>query len=161
MSILASYLGTAFGTRRSRLDDNGATVKMTLAEQALENWVVASWLASHPEDARKDSGLAAMCPPAKARRRKSRGFRDIDYRLDSGPGRVLDDDFMRRLARAYRAAVARGESPNVAIAQSLGYPVARDKDGKPRQQGLRTVQSWVYEARKRGYLPPARKGAAG
>jgi hypothetical protein len=61
----------------------------------------------------------------------------------------LSEEFLRELSRAYRAAVVRGEAPNVAIAEGTGAPV-------------RTVQRWVYEARKRGIMPPARaKGARG
>jgi hypothetical protein len=73
---------------------------------------------------------------------------DDEFRLTECPD-ALTDEFLQRLARAYRAAVVRGEAPNVAIAEGTGAPV-------------RTVQRWVYEARKRGIMPPARaRGARG
>ena len=120
-----------------------------------DDWVAASY-----REAVEGTG------PSKAKRpRAPRGLRDIDFRLsadDMPTGGRLDDSFMRRLARAYAAAVARGESPNMTIAQDVGYPMTKDAaTGKAKQEGLRTVQSWVYQARRRDYLPPARKGAAG
>ena len=73
-----------------------------------------------------------------------------DYRLDSGPGSDgLTDGFLARVSRAYAAAVARGESPNKII--------AADVFASPR-----SVERWVYEARRRGVMPPARgRGARG
>jgi hypothetical protein len=155
LSILASHLGTQYGRDRSRLVD-GQVVRGTHADRAARDWIAASWFASLGDGAREERGLAGMGVPVKRKRKRSQQI-DDQYRLTAMPeGGRLDDDFMARLARAYMAAVARGEAPNVTIARDVGFPV-RDE----RQQGVRTVQSWVYQARKRGFLPPARKGAAG
>lgn len=59
----------------------------------------------------------------------------------------LTDAFLHDVAVAYRAAVSQGRTdPAVAIAElpSVTY-------------GVRTVHSWIYKARKRGLLPPARR----
>jgi hypothetical protein len=170
LGILASHIGYVPGgpdheaRMRARHRVDGQQVERTWMDLAAEDWVVGSYLASFHEDVRAANGLGALRPPTKRKRRKPRGFADIDYRLkpEDMPSRGrLDDAFMRQLARAYTAAVARGESPNVTIAHDIGYPIGPGENGKPVQHGVRTVQSWVYQARKRGYLPPARKGAAG
>jgi hypothetical protein len=61
--------------------------------------------------------------------------------------RLLGDDFLREVARAYREAKQAG-SPSVidAVATRLG-PVAYS-----------SAQRWVAAARKREFLPPARRG---
>ncbi|MFD5862605.1 hypothetical protein [Streptomyces chartreusis] len=60
----------------------------------------------------------------------------------------LTDDFLNDVADAYRWVTETGNSPAPAIAEIAEVPV-------------RTVHRWVYEARKRGILPPARAGRAG
>lgn len=151
LRVLASHLGRV-PNRARRLDSSRE--ELSWAETAMQDWVAASYLATLDEHVRRDRGLDAMRPPEKIERRKrssggNRGQADAAFRLTSGPsGGRLDEDFMRDLARAYRAAIARGESPNKAIARDSGYE-------------RRTVESWVYRARRRGFLPPARKGAAG
>lgn len=80
--------------------------------------------------------------------RKRRVAIDTTARL-SPPTAGLTDEFLEQVARAYRAAVARGERPNKSLAEQVG-------DG-----GGRTVERWVYLARKRGFLPPGRPGRAG
>ncbi|MGW5427928.1 hypothetical protein ACWET9_12010 [Streptomyces sp. NPDC004059] len=62
-------------------------------------------------------------------------------------GRITDD-FLQDVADAYRWYADRDQAPAPAIAELSGTPV-------------RTVHRWVYEARKRGILPPARAGRAG
>jgi hypothetical protein len=72
-----------------------------------------------------------------------------EYRLTEGPGADgLSDAFLERVAKAYRAAVARGDRPNREIAASSGH-------------GIRTVESWVAKARTRNILSKGRKGVAG
>lgn len=68
-------------------------------------------------------------------------------RLHSSDGR-LTDDFLQDVADVYRWATATKRSPAPAIAEIAEVPV-------------RTAQRWVYEARKRDILPPARTGRAG
>lgn len=57
----------------------------------------------------------------------------------------LDDDFFRLVADAYRGAVANGLHPGKTLADESDTP-----------QG--TVNRWIAEARRRGYLGPARPG---
>ncbi len=60
----------------------------------------------------------------------------------------LTDDFLKDVADVYRWATDVKQPPGPAIAELADVPV-------------RTVHRWVYEARKRGILPPARSGRAG
>jgi transposase len=60
----------------------------------------------------------------------------------------LTDKFLSDIARAYAAAVARREPPNKTIAADAAVPI-------------RTVERWVYTARKRGIMAPTRKGSRG
>jgi hypothetical protein len=61
------------------------------------------------------------------------------------PGRRLDDDWYVRVGATYIAAKDRGLKPRTAIAELAG--VSTDVAGR-----------WIYEARKRGHLPPTRPG---
>ncbi len=76
----------------------------------------------------------------------SHGQRTVDSRsrvtLQPPVDVVLTDGFLQDVARAYQNAVAHGERPNVALANQSGHP-------------KRTIERWVYQARKRGLLPPA------
>lgn len=55
--------------------------------------------------------------------------------------RKIDDAFLADITRQYREHVAAGTMPAPAIAAAENVPV-------------RTVHRWIYEARKRGMLPP-------
>lgn len=61
------------------------------------------------------------------------------------PGRRLDDDWYVKVGATYIAAKDRGLKPRTAIAELAG--VSTDVAGR-----------WIYEARKRGHLPPTRPG---
>jgi hypothetical protein len=63
--------------------------------------------------------------------------------VEPGPG----DEFYAEVARAYGEAAVVSASPATAVANANG--VCRDK-----------VYGWVKEARRRGLMPAARKGAA-
>ena len=71
-------------------------------------------------------------------------------RLARRPGRAgHPDEHYQRVAERYVALRARGvTNPTKTIADE-------------RHQARSTVAGWVHEARKRGYLPPARPGRAG
>ncbi|MFG3300990.1 hypothetical protein [Micromonospora chersina] len=58
------------------------------------------------------------------------------------------DAFYRQVAEAYSAAVSKSRKVAPVLAEQAGVPVP-------------TVHRWVAEARRRGFLPPARKGRAG
>jgi hypothetical protein len=138
LSTLASYFRTTF-----------VNFNEPLAEG---NWVVgclASQLIPPGEErATTEHGLPVMRVPHARRQWKGVREADVSFRLTSGPTEGLTDEFLHDVARAYAAAVARGEPPNVAIHEQTGYPV-------------KTAQRWVYTARLRGIMPRGRKGAAG
>lgn len=77
-------------------------------------------------------------------RRRSRKSTETAARLQP-PTAGLTDEFLQRVAHAYTAAVARGERPNKSLAEQTQTP-------------QRTVERWVYLARKKGLLPPTRRG---
>jgi hypothetical protein len=60
----------------------------------------------------------------------------------------LTDQFLEDVARAYQSATSRGLRPNVALAEQAQAP-------------KRTVEKWVYLARKKGLLPATRPGRVG
>jgi hypothetical protein len=58
------------------------------------------------------------------------------------------EEFYRLVSRAYAEYAAETKAPAREMAEEAGVPVT-------------TVHRWVREARRRGFLPPARKGRAG
>jgi len=60
----------------------------------------------------------------------------------------LTEDFFKAMADVYLWVTAAGRHPAPVIAEMVGVPVRR-------------VHRWIYEARKRGLLPPAMPGRAG
>lgn len=65
----------------------------------------------------------------------------------SRPVDGITDDFLRQVARAYSFAAREGR-PAPTLAEQAGVPV-------------QTVRRWIYQARKRGIIPPGRPGVAG
>lgn len=73
--------------------------------------------------------------------------------LSTPPGGRYSDDWFRHLAKSYNWAwrqwrTGQGPAPSDALAKQAGVSV-------------RTVHSWVYRARREGYLPKAQQGQAG
>jgi hypothetical protein len=102
---------------------------------------IQSMLAGHINDDVPAGMLSAPPPgswghPAELVRR---------HQLERPARRRLDDSFYRDVASAYQSAVAFGYHPRKAIVADTGAADA-------------TVASWVMEARRRGYLPPAEPG---
>lgn len=62
--------------------------------------------------------------------------------LEYKSGQRLTDEFLRSVGAAYEAALTRGEPPAKAISDATG---AEQK----------TVQSWLYQGRRRGVIAPA------
>lgn len=58
------------------------------------------------------------------------------------------DAFYRRVAEAYADLSAKSGRPAVEIAEIAGVPIS-------------TAHRWIKEARRRGHLPPGRRGKAG
>jgi hypothetical protein len=78
---------------------------------------------------------------AKAHRRKPR--KPLRRPDGSNP-----DAFYRKVAEAYRDALLDTSKVAVVLAKEADVPVG-------------TVHRWILEARRRGFLPPARQGRAG
>ncbi len=75
---------------------------------------------------------------------------DSPFQLSpTSPEGGLTDAFLRDVAAAYRDAVARGLRPNKALAEQTQH------------YSQRTVEKWVYLARKKGLLEPTRPGSVG
>lgn len=89
----------------------------------------------------RDSGLPQ---PEKVHPKPSGNMREVPPL--NAPESGMTDEWLRHLAAAYTAAVRRGEPPAKSLAKQAGVPV-------------RTVHSWVYRARKRGYMAPGKRGA--
>lgn len=118
LGLLASHYGTSWGSQAN-------------------HWVAESWRAQYP-----DSGVERPARPRRRRRATSPRREPL-----TAPTR-LDDDFLRRVADAYRDVAADGRWPAVVLADEAG--VSRS-----------TVRRWVLEARKRGHLPPGSQGKVG
>lgn len=101
-----------------------------------KHWVADAWRAQYP-----NSGVP-QAPMPRPRRREPA---EQEIQL-AAPEDGLTDTFLTDLARAYDQAVRQRTPPATAIAEATGFP-------------RRTVESWIYKARKRGLMPPAaRKG---
>lgn len=148
LATMASAYATSYGgspmppSLREQYDALG------IPDQVRVDWLAMAYVASMDPEAREALGYGDLVRPE--RHQPARAARsDRAYRLTTGPGPDgLSDAFLRRVARAYAAALRRGERPNVAMASDSGYSV-------------KTVQRWVYLARQRGIMPKGRKGAAG
>lgn len=133
LSTLASYFRSGFAN---------------WDRQVGQNWVAASFAAQVDRGVAERLGI----PKVPRLRRQSRRWQVADgddFRLPAGgPTDGLTDDFLRDVARAYAAAVSRGERPNQAMAEQTGYP-------------RRSVERWVYTTRLRGMMPRGRRGKVG
>ena len=96
-----------------------------------------------------DPDIVEQLDEAFPKRRPRKPAVDTEARLQRPVGGRLDEDFLRQVAAAYTAAVARGDKPNQVLAQQVEH------------DSTRTVERWVYLARKQGLLPKARPGAVG
>lgn len=76
---------------------------------------------------------------------KTRGRRRRPLRRPDGTN---PERFYKQVAEAYSEAVLATSKPAKVMAEEAGVPVG-------------TVHRWIREARRRGYLPPARQGRAG
>jgi hypothetical protein len=72
----------------------------------------------------------------------------VHVRALEAPERPIPDEFYEELAKVYEGFVGNKVAPAPAIAQGARVSV-------------RTVHGWISEARRRGHLPPARRGRAG
>jgi hypothetical protein len=115
-------------------------------EQAITDWVELSQLAQLAP-LFKQEGLPEIRQSSEPSRRRRRLQAEPEPIILAHPVNGLTDAFLQDVAAAHRAALGQGRTdPAVAIAEALGEGAQ-----------VRTVHSWIYKARKRGFLPPARK----
>jgi hypothetical protein len=75
----------------------------------------------------------------------------VDRARLTRPARGMNpDDFYKQVAAAYREYALQSRSPAMQIAAEAGADVP-----------VTTAHRWIREARRRGFLPPIRKGAVG
>ncbi len=125
------YRGRHCPTCSAPLKRDEIRAKSAGREEAITDWVVLERMAR----------LGKIPQPKMPRERSAEDAEPI--RL-SAPEHGLTDEFLVDVARAYRAAVEQRLSPAKALAEVAGVE-------------RRTVESWVYKARKRGLMAPAVK----
>jgi hypothetical protein len=81
-------------------------------------------------------------------RATAKAYRPEPHKPLSRPNGSDPDAFYREVAEAYRDVVQDHRNVAVVLAEEANVPVG-------------TVHRWIMEARRRGFLPPARKGRAG
>lgn len=91
------------------------------------------------------SELRERAQRVKAAAAKKRARRRKPLRRPDGTN---PERFYQQVAAAYSEAVLATSKPAKVLAEEAGVPVG-------------TVHRWIREARRRGYLPPARQGRAG
>lgn len=117
MSVLASHYGHTFGSRAT------------------------GWVA----DAHRSQIPGSGVKPAKRVEKRPGPDDDEPPPLHAPNGGRLTNEFLDQVARAYRAAVRRGEWPAPAIAAQAGVSV-------------HAARKWIYTARKRGIMESGRQG---
>lgn len=153
LSTLASYFSTSFGNYERQIRD-GDWVVASFASQRIPEGTDRAVLEGKGLHTDEDAAEAEARGGVRVQRVKHSSKKwdvretDREFRLTSGPTGGLTVEFLSDVARAYAAAVARGEQPNKAIAKQTGYE-------------LKTAQRWVYTARLRGLMPPGERGKAG
>lgn len=130
---------------RKRHAEVAARQGRDFAEQPLTDWIELSLLAQLGP-AYEHKGLPPI-PQATEAPKPQRVDAEPEPIMLADPQFGLTDAFLQDVARAYRAAVGQGHTnPAVVISELPTVNV-----------GVRTVHSWIYKARRRGFLPPARK----
>lgn len=105
----------------------------------VEHWVADSWWAQVA-----GSGV----PQAPRARKRPRRTPPLPPQPLKAPDEGLTDAFLRTVAASYADAVRRGLAPAPTLAEEA-------------RVSHRTVHRWVYEARKRGIMPPGKQGRVG
>jgi hypothetical protein len=136
LSRLASHFATGFGrgTYSGRHCEHCEAPLRGNSDKALTDWVALAYLSQYRDEVPQP---AAKRPPRPA-------VEDLPEPVLTAPENGLTDAFLGDVARAYRASVARRMPPAKTLAALAGVD-------------RRTVESWVYKARKRGIMPPATK----
>ena len=131
LSRLASNIGATFGSGSDPAVD----------------WVASNYFSSGPAKMRTGTEYAGLKPSKRVNRKPVKHLDQV--RLLRGPEDGITHEFLTEVAAAYFSAVRHGKKdPNHELARQV-------------QVSHRTVEGWVKQARDRGIMPPARKGAAG
>ena len=126
------YHGRHCPTCSAPLKRDERRAKSAGREEAITDWVVLERMAR-----------LGKIPQTKMPRDRWASQQPEPIRL-SAPENGLTDEFLQDVARAYNAAIEQRLSPATTLAEVAGV-------------NRRTVESWVYKARKRGIMPPAVK----
>ena len=144
-SLAARYDEVSAGDL-SRLASNIGVTFASGSDPATD-WVASNYFSSVPAKMRTDTDYAGL-KPAKRVSRKPVKQQD-QVLLLRGPEDGITDEFLTDVAAAYYSALRHGKKkPNQELAKHV-------------QVSHRTVEGWVKQARDRGIMPPARRGAAG
>jgi hypothetical protein len=144
-----------------RADGSTGDAIARFRKKKAERWYIAQLLVTLPTTARlRDVPLARIEDAANADPGIRKWIEDATDpetlkrahtaaakrpKLARSKSRRLDDDFFKLVADAYRGAVANGLQPAKTLADESDSP-----------QG--TVNRWIAEARRRGYLPAGQQG---
>src|SRR4051794_26382020 len=129
---------------------NVKAIPLGWLESAINTPEAMEWLAERQEQGEPDPTDLALWQRRQDWVRQSgrAPFTAEDVPALGRPNGTNPDLFYRQVAGAYTAAIATSQKPAPLIAERAGVPVP-------------TVHRWIAEARRRGHLPPARKGRAG
>jgi DNA-directed RNA polymerase specialized sigma24 family protein len=110
-------------------------------------WPVIADVTRSISDDEPEPSLAELRERAREQTRQARPKEPDRPRL-TRPGGASPEEFYPRVAAAYAEYAPRTRAPAKEIATEAGVPVT-------------TAHRWIREARRRGFLTPARKGKAG
>lgn len=125
------------------------------------DWVALQWLGQYPEYWAANPHGVTVNRPQRPTRGPERRPEPVRYQVDGRPTydlrdgwtgepgrRVYAEDFLERVAAAYRELVLVTHAPNKFIAEASGVPKS-------------TADDWIRKARREGFLPPGQPGRAG
>lgn len=140
VSRIAGFANRLFYHRERRwMDDLAAAMTLPLPELAYADQKITDYLRWTSDEYRNTTPYPpGYLEPADRPKRQPL----------ARPNGSDPDGFSRRVAEAYNEVVFATRRPAVALAEEAGVPVT-------------TVHRWIREARRRGYLPPAKRGRAG
>lgn len=126
----------------------------TYSPSAADSWLKLEFVSRFPASELRSRGYEPpplAWPPAKPREPVDPPAYNLDAEraaIRRPAGRALPDSFLADVAHAYSVLAKEGRKPAPVIAAEADVPVT-------------TVHRWIKEARRRGLLAPARRGATG
>lgn len=115
------------------------------------NWIGGIWFLEDPETPLEFAEAIRFMPKARAEELAHKWFSSRSVPTNGKlaalrrPDDRITDEFLIHLTAVYLELAAQKRAPAPVIAEQTGAPV-------------RTVHRWIYEARKRGHLPPGHRG---